>query len=83
LEATPEAAADLIENQVWPEVEREFARLKANPGLLAAILAAVGAGAAGGGVAYNKSQKRKPKGNAIARKLKRGRKKKSKGPFRR
>ena len=24
LEATPEAAADLIENQVWPEVEREF-----------------------------------------------------------
>jgi len=82
LEATPEAAADLIENQVWPEVEREFARLKANPGLLAAILAALGAGAAGGGVAYNKSQKRKPKRKIVVRKLKRGGKKK-KGPFRR
>jgi 1-acyl-sn-glycerol-3-phosphate acyltransferase len=86
LEATPEAAADLIENQVWPEVEREFARLKANPGLLAAIIAALGAGAAGGGVAYNKSQRRKPK-NRVVRKVKlaakRGRKKKGKSPFRR
>src|SRR3954449_12964968 len=36
LEATPEAAADLIEEQVWPEVEREFRRLRANPGLIAA-----------------------------------------------
>src|SRR4051795_7170067 len=87
LEATPEAAADLIENQVWPEVEREFHRLKANPGLLAAIVATLGAGAAGGGVAYNKSQKRKPKGNVVVRKVKlatkRGRKKKGKSPFRR
>jgi 1-acyl-sn-glycerol-3-phosphate acyltransferase len=78
LEATPEAAADLIENQVWPEVEREFHRLKANPGLLAAILAAVGAGAAGGGVAYNKSRKPKRKLS-----VKRRRKKKGKSPFRR
>jgi 1-acyl-sn-glycerol-3-phosphate acyltransferase len=81
LEATPEAAADLIENQVWPEVQREFHRLKANPGLLAAILAAIGAG---GGVAYNQSQKRKSK-NTTVRKVKlavrRGRK--SKKPFRR
>jgi 1-acyl-sn-glycerol-3-phosphate acyltransferase len=87
LEPTPEAAADLIENQVWPEVEREFHRLKANPGLLAAIVATLGAGAAGGGVAYNKSQKRKPKGNVVVRKVKlatkRGRKKKGKSPFRR
>src|SRR5215207_831886 len=60
LEATPEAAGELIENQVWPEVEREFAKLKANPGLLAAILAALGAGAAGGGVAYNKNKKKGP-----------------------
>lgn len=78
LEATPEAAADLIENQVWPQVEREFARLRATPGLLAAILAALGAGAAGGGIAYS-SQKKKPK-----RKLKlAGRRGKRKGPFRR
>src|SRR4051794_19493784 len=59
LEATPEAAADLIENQVWPSVEREFRRLRANPGVVAAIAAGVSA-AAGGGVAYNRSQ-RKPK----------------------
>src|SRR3954452_24891968 len=58
-EPTPEAAADLIENQLWPEVEREFHRLKANPGLIAAVIAALTAGAAGGGVAY-KNQK-KPK----------------------
>jgi 1-acyl-sn-glycerol-3-phosphate acyltransferase len=78
LEATPEAAADLIENQVWPEVEREFKRLKANPGLLAAILAALGAG---GGVAYNQSQKkRKPKPKTLGRIKRRGRKKR---PFRR
>ena len=48
LEATPEAAQDLIENRVWPEVHREFTRLRANPGLIAAILAALGA--AGGTV---------------------------------
>jgi 1-acyl-sn-glycerol-3-phosphate acyltransferase len=66
LEATPEAAADLIQNQVWPEVEREFHRLKANPGLLAALLAAAGAG---GGVAYNKSKK-KPKRKVALRKVK-------------
>jgi 1-acyl-sn-glycerol-3-phosphate acyltransferase len=81
LEATPEAAADLIENQVWPEVEREFKRLKANPGLLAAILAAIGAG---GGVAYNQSQKRKSKTKTVRKvklAVKRGRK--SKRPFRR
>jgi 1-acyl-sn-glycerol-3-phosphate acyltransferase len=82
LEATPEAAADLIENQVWPEVEREFARLKATPGLLAAILAAVGAGAAGGGIAYK--NQRKPKRKVAVRKLKLAtRRRKKKGPFRR
>ena len=54
LEATPEAAADLIEEQVWPEVEREFRRLRANPGLIAAIVAGLSA-AAGGGVAYQQS----------------------------
>jgi 1-acyl-sn-glycerol-3-phosphate acyltransferase len=56
LEATPEAAADLIENQVWPEVEREFRSLRAKQGLIAALLAAL---AAGGGVAIR--QQRKPK----------------------
>ena len=46
LEATPEAAADLIENQVWPEVEREFHRLRTKPGLIAAAIAALSARAA-------------------------------------
>src|SRR3954469_2034030 len=87
LEATPEAAADLIENQVWPQVEREFARLKANPGLLAAIVGAVSAGAAGGGIAYsNQQRKKRPRHKVVVRRVKlaarRGRKK-SKNPFRR
>ncbi len=44
LQATPEAAADLIEEQVWPEVEREYGRLRARPTLVAAGLAALGLG---------------------------------------
>jgi 1-acyl-sn-glycerol-3-phosphate acyltransferase len=54
LEATPEAAAELIENQVWPAVEREFHQLRANPGLVAAVLAAL---SAGGGIAYKAQRK--------------------------
>jgi 1-acyl-sn-glycerol-3-phosphate acyltransferase len=57
LEATPEAAADLIENQVWPEVEREFQGLRAKQGLAAALIAAL---AAAGGVVF-RQQRRKPK----------------------
>ena len=60
LEATPEAAADLIENQVWPEVEKEFRRLRAKPGLVAAALAAL----AGGGAVALRAQQRKPKTRA-------------------
>ena len=55
LEATPEAAAELIENQVWPEVEREFHRLRTKPGLIAAAIAAL---SAGGGIAYTAQRKR-------------------------
>jgi 1-acyl-sn-glycerol-3-phosphate acyltransferase len=60
LEATPEAAADLIENQVWPEVEKEFRRLRAKPGLVAALLAAL----AGGGAVALRAQQRRPKTRA-------------------
>jgi 1-acyl-sn-glycerol-3-phosphate acyltransferase len=77
-EATPEAAQELIEEQVWPSVEREFRRLRDNPGLIAAIVAGISA-AAGGGVAYQ--QHRKPKRRLPEVKLPRRRKKK--GPFRR
>jgi 1-acyl-sn-glycerol-3-phosphate acyltransferase len=55
LESTPEAAAELIEDQVWPEVEREWRRLRARPGLIAAALAALGLG---GGIAYRARQAR-------------------------
>jgi len=55
LESTPEAAAELIEGQVWPEVEREWLRLRARPGLIAAALAALGIG---GGIAYRTRQAR-------------------------
>ena len=39
-----ETATELIEHQVWPEVQREYGRLKARPTLAAAALAAVGLG---------------------------------------
>jgi 1-acyl-sn-glycerol-3-phosphate acyltransferase len=58
LESTPEAAAELIEGQVWPEVEREWLRLRSRPGLIAAALAALGIG---GGIAYRAQQARRKK----------------------
>lgn len=83
LEATPEAAQQLIEDQVWPEVEREFKRLRANPGLIAAVVAALSA--AGGGVAYQQTHKKQqPKRKQLTTKAKRAvprRKGKKKGPF--
>jgi 1-acyl-sn-glycerol-3-phosphate acyltransferase len=56
LEATPAAAAELIEEHVWPEVEREFRRLRARQGLIAALVAALGAG---GGIAYRQQRQRR------------------------
>ena len=46
LPATPEAAGELVEGQVWPRVEGEFRRLRARPGLIALGLAALGVGGA-------------------------------------
>jgi 1-acyl-sn-glycerol-3-phosphate acyltransferase len=67
LEATPAAAAELIEEQVWPEVEREFRRLRARQGLIAALVAALGAG---GGIAYRQQQqRRKQPANRLKRAL--------------
>jgi 1-acyl-sn-glycerol-3-phosphate acyltransferase len=42
LTATPEAAATLISDTLWPEVEGEYRRLRARPTLIAAGLAAIG-----------------------------------------
>jgi 1-acyl-sn-glycerol-3-phosphate acyltransferase len=44
LEPTPEAARELIDEAVWPEVEREFHGLLSRPTLIAAGLALLGAG---------------------------------------
>ena len=44
LAATPEAAGQLTDEMLWPEVEGEFRRLKARPGAVAAGLAALGVG---------------------------------------
>jgi 1-acyl-sn-glycerol-3-phosphate acyltransferase len=44
LAATPEAAARVVDEALWPEVEGEFQRLRALPTLVAAALAAIGIG---------------------------------------
>jgi 1-acyl-sn-glycerol-3-phosphate acyltransferase len=74
LEATPEAAAELIEERVWPQVQQEFQRLRARPGLIAAGVAALGAGV-GGGLAYRARRRSRRRGRwpAIARRLPRRR----------
>ena len=40
----PEAAGELVENTLWPEVQAEYGRLRARPGLIAAGIAAAGLG---------------------------------------
>ena len=45
LDPTPESAGRLTDEQLWPEVEEEFGRLRARPGLIAAGVAALGIGA--------------------------------------
>jgi 1-acyl-sn-glycerol-3-phosphate acyltransferase len=45
LDATPESAKALLDDLLWPEVEREFGALRRHPGLVAAGLAALGIGA--------------------------------------
>ena len=42
LDATPEAAGRLIDEELWPEVTAEYRRLLARPGVIAAGLAAAG-----------------------------------------
>jgi 1-acyl-sn-glycerol-3-phosphate acyltransferase len=44
-EPTRDAAHELVADELWPEVEREFGRLRAHPGLIGAGLAALGLGA--------------------------------------
>jgi 1-acyl-sn-glycerol-3-phosphate acyltransferase len=55
LEATPQAAGELTEQLLWPQVETEYRRLRARPGLIAAGVAALGVG---GALAVRKRRKR-------------------------
>ncbi len=59
LEASREAARELITDALWPEVQREFGRLRRHRGLVAAGLAAVGIGA-GAGVATHRHRGPRP-----------------------
>jgi 1-acyl-sn-glycerol-3-phosphate acyltransferase len=62
LAATPEAAGQLVEEQLWPEVEGEFRRLKARPGLVAAGLAALGVG---GGLLVQRQRRSRAKRSRV------------------
>ena len=55
LAPSPEAATELIEEMVWPEVEGSYRRLRARPTLIAAGLAALGIG---GGLLARRKRRR-------------------------
>jgi 1-acyl-sn-glycerol-3-phosphate acyltransferase len=55
LAATPDAAATLISDTLWPEVEGEYRRLRARPTVIAAGLAALGLG---GGLLLRRKRRR-------------------------
>jgi len=44
LPATPEAAGELVEDRLWPEVTGEYRRLRSRPTVVAAVLTALGLG---------------------------------------
>ena len=44
LTATPDSAGHLVDDQLWPVISEDYARLKARPGVIAAGVAAVGLG---------------------------------------
>jgi 1-acyl-sn-glycerol-3-phosphate acyltransferase len=43
--ATAEAVAELVDRRLWPEVRAEYGRLRAAPGVILTVLAALGIGA--------------------------------------
>src|SRR3954468_12151228 len=66
LASTQEAAGELVESMLWPEVEHEFRRLRSRPGVIAAGLATLGLGLGGGIVARRRARK-PPRGLARLR----------------
>jgi 1-acyl-sn-glycerol-3-phosphate acyltransferase len=65
LASTPEAAGELVEKVLWPEVETEFRRLRSRRGLVAAGLAALGLG--GGVLAQRRMAARRRKRGPLGR----------------
>jgi 1-acyl-sn-glycerol-3-phosphate acyltransferase len=55
LASTPEGAGELVERMLWPQVEGEFRRLRARPGLIATGVAALGIG---GGLLVRRRRRR-------------------------
>jgi 1-acyl-sn-glycerol-3-phosphate acyltransferase len=56
LEPTPEQAAKITTEELWPEVEQSFDRLATRPGLIVAALTA--AGVVGGALMYSRRRRR-------------------------
>jgi 1-acyl-sn-glycerol-3-phosphate acyltransferase len=56
IEASPEAAGELVEGILWPQVEGEFRRLRSRQGLIAAGVAALGVG---GGFLVQRQRRKK------------------------
>ena len=71
LAATPEVAGELIEEHVWPQVERSWRRLRSRKTVAAALLAAAGVG--GGVVATRRRRRPATRWERVARSLGRGR----------
>jgi len=65
-EPTREAAHELVADELWPQVEREFGRLRAHPGLIGAALAALGVGA---GVAVRRHRRPAPRWWQVGKRL--------------
>ena len=65
-EPTREAAHELVAEELWPQVEREFGRLRAHPGLIGAALAALGVGA---GVAVRRHRRPAPRWWQVGKRL--------------
>jgi 1-acyl-sn-glycerol-3-phosphate acyltransferase len=55
-EPSPEAARELVSETLWPQVEQEFGRLRARPGMIAASVAALGLAA---GIAVRRRRRRR------------------------
>jgi 1-acyl-sn-glycerol-3-phosphate acyltransferase len=60
VDPTPEGAGELMGERLWPEVEEEYSRLRARPGVIAAGLAAAGIGAGLAVRSRRASKKKKP-----------------------